>query len=282
MDLKEEREKGLKKLKTMTIVFIILGVFLTNIFLSMSVIGFQLKGILFLIPILSISFILIGIINFYLMWRLKKTPFKKKKEKKNKQGLSSIIITIIIMMFLVLIMTTAPNVSEPHFKITKEECVDETRVIGKKFIKNETISCNQTYQRSGGDKHCKVIDGYECEEKVCKFPLVRLASESPKFIEIRKEPYTEIVEVWEDIIETKTNCKQVEVDVIYPNEEIDGKMNGIIRENLTLKWLDKNAECVLGESGNVNIEMPKDFQEKGVIVNCEKYKYRNYTIERVK
>ncbi len=35
-----------------------------------------------------------------------------------------------------------------------------------------------------------------------------------------------------------------EVDIVYPNDEYNRKINGILKEHLTIDWLDNNCECL--------------------------------------
>ncbi len=191
----------------------------------------------------------------------------KKDKSKFLRGILVIFIILFAMAFLAMIFITfGKYISEPHFKITKEECWTESLEvytmwysypyscmvnIGKSIerlrIEYLYLDCNNKRTR-GCSELKKEIDNFRQEaEKECEDDLesMRLRQE--------QESYREV-------------CEQVEVERLITNQlECDGSNycwnSSFFPYELRIEWLDENAECILEIDG------------------CIEYKYNDYIIE---
>jgi len=164
-----------------------------------------------------------------------------KKKKIIKQGIRGDIVLIfilsiigILLLFGIIFDIILPNILEPHFKITKEECWNETS-------KNIIVEIDSFCGHIAKDSQSYEIDNYKTIKDSCKDNFYVLVKELDYLQIIIEYPY-------EFIIEIKEVCEQVEVD----DNIIDwcySKYNcGQILIGTTygveIEWLEENCECI--------------------------------------
>jgi len=204
---------------------------------------------------------------------------KKKKEIPNIVDTLIIILLVIVAIMIIFMCVKLLYYSEPHFKITKEECRNETFLdIGLSWEILEKIDNIEYYYRKIGCDYIK-----ELKESM----------PTPKNV-------------------TKEVCEQVEVDIIqtkfnmtyyFDNGEVVERIcdentcrycyegtddcwyshSGISKDELTKQWFDENCECVkidcikegiYDDDNNEWLACPVKY------IKCSKYKCGgNYTIE---
>lgn len=225
---------------------------------------------------------------------------KKKKSIDIKVG-KAILIICFVIVGLVLIVFTIHKVffGEPHFKITKEECWNETKVIGTELISIDKTSCSYTKEMLNClecSKHCISEEEYyaNCNKSVLK---CRVYYEYSLPTEYAKEEYTSFKENWRDITKVEQICEPVEVEIIqtefdaiyyFDNGEIIEKKcdentcsycyegnigcsysnSGLSKQELTRDWLKENCACVEYEDKECGVSVFK----KECWKLCLKYK----------
>ena len=247
-----------------------------------------------------------------------------KKKKINCKNCNWRVFGIIVLTFAVcitlgiLINLTFEFVfnQEPHFKITKKECWNESKVIGQKLIFEEIIECNKTitfvHPTFLEIKSCWNEDsGYDCDSKECIF-YIDMEESGYNFyrVIVREEYFFDILQKYEPIKETREICKQVEVEEIkrywglcYGDKDISQLFNTLepyneLRGNLIPNEDGLKVRVIdykLSEIKKVCDDFEITYEEIMVFdgsystycVNykngfCSKYKYGDYIVERLK
>ena len=187
---------------------------------------------------------------------------------KKAQGLSTnaiilIVLGVIVLAVLVIGFTMgwdfiASRLSdEQHYKITKRECRNESEIIGKKLVSEQTIECEKIiflYNTCSADsfKDCyneQWNETYPCDAKEC---IYESYGEIPEFCEsgaiccytykteVREEKYSYLSKIYENIIKEEEICEQVEVEEIeiYDFKDV---------HNFTEDISDREHKCTFNE-----------------------------------
>lgn len=153
---------------------------------------------------------------------------------KNKKGMIELSIGGIVLIFLAMVIVILGLVvinrrfNEPHFKMEKNNCWNESKQIGEKHIAQER-NCTYTLEKewyNEGKKYdikgCYISseweNRYDCDTNHCEFDVSTTYADGTKanlytFI-IKKEDYSEEWIFVEPIFKIEQTCEPVEVDEI--------------------------------------------------------------------
>ena len=196
---------------------------------------------------------------------------KKKNKEKNKNFIIGIIVgillTILILFFLI------PHFQEPHFKIYKEECRNETPDENflcadgsrgwlnpeNKDVLKELNNCFYIPER----EVCELVEVDEINLGKCKEGFEQADEPSGLSKDILM-CYQETCEYIEEV--DWSSCSSIYDFIVIQR---------ISKQDLTIEWLDGNCECE-------NYCDNPDFKEFNCKDNpCFLWKYEDYIIKRV-
>ncbi|MEK7179947.1 MAG: hypothetical protein AAB706_00565 [Patescibacteria group bacterium] len=218
----------------------------------------------------------------------------------NKKGVMEMYVGAIVN--IVLLMTMIITIYNPQqFKITKQVCEQETAY--NQTLIEKTYETRDELDSLGGRNSGESLS---VEANLCdEFSYLNI-SYCEEYKEKQSLLVKKLIEIDREILNNpvnKTTCHDEEVDEIkvkegdfYPTGTYEAFVS---KQDLTVKWLDENAICLIrGEKGdnifsydcekggvidvNINETPRENCSYLGMVGDggkCSKYKLGNYTIE---
>ena len=214
------------------------------------------------------------------------------------------VIIVILITLTIVIWGIMIYLEKPNFKITKEECWNITETIGKKATAIYNVTYPYRVRTYASDGHF-IEHGYEegyikkhfpgCDTNYCHYSYWESCTMAYCWgveYKIWKENFTETYENFEPILDTRTICKQVEVDKL-----VKGISNDCVSHSPTLKWAEENCVVYMNKQ-DLTIEWlfdncvceifsekfrdKRSFTNKEAMKYCEKYKCGEYMVKILK
>ena len=186
---------------------------------------------------------------------MRNKPNKVKKKKGMKISVADIITIVLIFTIWVLLFILLCKIfEEPQFKITKEECENKTiSVIGNDYGgKGDWI---YYFNPPANATHCSRVEVDE-------------------------------IEIWDDPTNgvSPLNCSTLNIgaelslnnDGFFCKDGIVQKLNVILKQDLTIKWLEENCECSFAPIPSRETDYLFDIE------NCIEFKCGDYIMEKLK
>lgn len=210
----------------------------------------------------------------------------KNKEEHGKVLVNVLPILIAIMLVLLVIYFSVYGFNnKENYKIFKEECHNESQVIGIEQTSTESKNCSITITHMGQFKYCASsndLKNYPCNSNYCRF------WNDQDSIEIKKENYTETWTNEKPIIKYNEFCEKKEIDnicITNINQYKWGKSQLIspqfkdgcyylYNKDITKEWLDGN--CLGCIAFDTNKKLCLQYAEK---TESSEYKCGDYEVE---